>query len=77
MKAILVVEMPTSCSMCKLDRMCKVWQDEPAKWKGFNDRLDGCPLKPMPQKKNMDDVESSIAVLYSIGWNACLEEIEK
>lgn len=50
MKAVLVVEMPTSCSMCWLDSICKVWQDEPTKWKGFNDRLDGCPLKPMPDK---------------------------
>ena len=75
MKAVLVVEMPTSCSMCWLDSTCKVWQEEPTKWTGFNDRLEGCPLKPMPHSKQMENRWFSDD--YSKGWNDCLEEIEK
>lgn len=81
MKAILVIEMPTSCSMCKADKICKVWNEEQNKWKGYSDRLDGCPLKPMPEKmKVTKEIFIDYACLekgYECGWNACLEELEK
>lgn len=52
MKAILVIDVPTSCTMCKADKICKVWNEEQVKFKGFNDRLDGCPLKPIHALKS-------------------------
>ena len=38
------MEMPTSCTMCWLNTFCGVWNTEPAKHKGFNKRLEDCPL---------------------------------
>lgn len=94
-KAILVIDMPTDCLKCPLsDGYC--WNIFPIKGKA-----DDCPLKPLPQKKEVevneiDDImhtEYSIKDIYtdkyvadirlatdkliSLGWNACLEEIEK
>ena len=43
--SLLVIDMPSSCSMCKAQTMYKVWNEEQVKWKGYNDRLDECPLK--------------------------------
>ena len=45
MKAILVIDMPSSCVMCEVRWSCKIW----GKWKGYDDRLDGCPLKSVPK----------------------------
>lgn len=68
--------------MCKADKICKVWNEEQVKFKGYNDRLDGCPLKPMPNKLDANDWHRMFGGTYKereakgYGWNACLEEIE-
>lgn len=38
------VKMPTTCTMCWLNTFCGVWNTEPVKHKGFNERLENCPL---------------------------------
>lgn len=83
MKAILVIDMPTSCSICKADKICKVWNEEQVKFKGYNDRIDGCPLKPMPEKYIVHDItietERDAAVCshgITLGHNYVIEEIE-
>ena len=36
-----------------------------------------CPLKPMPEKKEEGDYMEDYGSLVAIGWNKCLEELEK
>lgn len=78
MKAILVIDMPSSCSMCKADKICKVWNEEQIKFKGYNDRLDACPLKPMPEKLEDgygEKYRRAVYWHYEDGWNECIDEI--
>lgn len=105
MKAILVVDKPESCTSCLLGIYHKRWFClKTLKDIDITDRYNipsWCPLKPMPQKKEVEvneieDImrtEYSIEDIYtnkyvatirlatdkliSIGWNACLEELEK
>lgn len=77
MKAILVVNMPKNCAECKFRfNICSAvdWDERPS-W---------CPLKPIPQKLDeMSNIDSSLFCQnmkgdqFCIGWNECLEEIEK
>ena len=46
------MEMPTSCTMCWLNTFCGVWNTEPVKHKGFNERLEGCPLTELIRCKD-------------------------
>lgn len=78
MKAILVVDMPKDCRECPCfyDWLCCQAKD------GLNvvgdKRPRGCPLKPMPQKK-----ETRNAIQYrglaeeyrKEGFNECIDEI--
>lgn len=67
MKAILVIDMPTDCIKCPLaDGYC--WNTFPTKG-----RADGCPLRPLPQKVEMDFNEYYEGM--ADGWNACIDEI--
>ena len=88
MKSIMLVDTPKSCSMCKVRNICEVWNEELVKWKGYNDRLDNCPLRPLPEKKNIDiepvlssgntyedGYNDGIEHSFDIGWNACIDEI--
>lgn len=88
MKAILVVDMPKSCEECDYlgwathdenMRACMLlngyfFNEEEVETK----RSEVCPLKPMPQKKEVTDLEMKALVgLYATAWNECLDEIEK
>ena len=83
MKAILVLdEMPKSCCDCCLTdgewSKCVVeWRDEE-----YNKRPSWCPLKPMPKKMNEEDYRQKVngnGDYYEqvIGWNACIEELDR
>ena len=83
MKAILVMDMPSSCDMCdfvQIDNMVgnmtcmnptsEVYGCDVSDYIGC--RANGCPLREVPQKKQH--------TLYSIGawnsgYNACIDEI--
>lgn len=85
MKAILVMDMPSSCNECPLfnshysDMTCR------ANGNGINypypkdKRQDWCPLKPMPIKKEREVVEENYNGGYSHGivhgYNACIDEL--
>ena len=82
MKAILVLEMPSSCDNCPLfgshysDMTCM------GNGRGINYpypkevRQDWCPLKPMPKKKPTIGKESDNDILcMNAGYNACIDEI--
>ena len=46
------MKMPNSCTMCWLNTFCGVWNEEPVKHKGFNERLEDCPLTELIQCKD-------------------------
>ena len=46
------MKMPNSCTMCWLNTFCGVWNVEPVKHKGFNERLEDCPLTELIRCKD-------------------------
>lgn len=77
-KAVLVMDMPQHCYSCPL-----LVEEVGGSWCAFNgepieeelDKLESCPLKPMPQKQKLTFVEQGQDAI-TMGWNACIEEIE-
>ena len=66
------MQMPTSCTMCWLNTLCGVWNIETVKHKGFNKRLDACPLTELIRCKdcehwNGDDDETFCSELGIFG----------
>lgn len=88
-KAILVMEMPNSCSKCKM-RYIDSYGDACCRLKGFIDsgsdkKPSWCPLRELPNRKPeriLKTLGKSVKTTkfeYSdlnIGWNACLDAIE-
>ena len=85
-KAILILDMPKNCASChflklKPDSYFKVFRcaiTEKEIWEKeirVKEKVDGCPLKPLPEKKivTADDATAAVAIKY--GWNNCLDEI--
>lgn len=76
MKAYLVIEMPTACCDC---RFCDADACVAVKpYKELTDTLskvDWCPLKPMPERKDSDGTIFVENHIFGAGWNDCLEEI--
>lgn len=77
-KAVLVMDMPHDCPMCKffdLDERCHAvdvenpWSTDPEKAKP-----DWCPLRELPEKS--DHPEHCDNGRFDAGWNACLDAIE-
>lgn len=81
-KSVLVIDTPESCAQCPLlngSDEC-VMQDESANFNAdsFDDLMNGCPLKPLPEKmiiprgaRNTDGLE------YACGYNTCINEITR
>ena len=81
MKAILVLEMPSSCEECNFHQygIChavrKCITGTP---KELKEKPDWCPLKPMPEKMQVCGKypqPDGIVPSYKIGYNACIDEI--
>ena len=86
-KAVLVMDMPSSCDECPLfgshysDMTCK------ANGRSINypypkdERQDYCPLRNLPEKKvlsgDVADIQKMGKELMDIGYNACIDEISK
>ena len=71
-KAILVIDMPSSCNECKINGIfCGDVGD--------NDicRAGGCPLKEVPQKQTIHCTDTTHHRFAKDGWNACISEILK
>ena len=83
MKAILVIDKPIECDGCPcLNYNMWYCQADPKHRDGGDDYVpEWCPLKPMPERMKVDyDTISSAEVtekVVAIGWNACLEDLEK
>lgn len=85
MKAILVIDMPSDCYHCQLHdyeyRWCygkdesSVLTEEDIESK----RVEGCPLKPMPEKKERESWGDNEYAIYNnlhkMGWNDCIDYI--
>lgn len=41
------MKMPTSCLSCWISPTCEVWVREKSKYKGYDNRLENCPLEPV------------------------------
>lgn len=84
MKAILVIDMPSSCSGCKLKstvcgvsnvtHCCNLANGMITLDKGFEERLPNCPLKPIPNKKSTEYNPCRNPYIAE-GYNACIDEI--
>ena len=76
MKAILVLEMPSSCSECNLQQygICHAVRKSivgtPADLKS---KPDWCPLKPAPEKRHT--LDNFWEMCANIVRNACIDEI--
>ena len=89
-KAILVMDMPSSCSKCvayesggynerlePYDGACYIAKHCMQGHKVTKGRPSWCPLRELPQKINEKDYTSLIRIGEKKGWNACIDEIMK
>lgn len=92
MKAVLVIDKPNRCGECPLcSKDENYWGDIVSaecqmQYKGYvalNEKPYWCPLRPLPEKKEMitdlpqltDSVSGKIARAFIKGYNACINEI--
>ena len=70
------LEMPTTCTMCWLNTFCGVWNTEPVKHKGFNERLENCPLTELIRCKDCKywDVSKSNIMNHTCHWGYFLKK---
>ena len=93
MKAVLVIDTPKNCASCPLWCVCPIL--DKYGFKTFEQILfsdmygkntcgvaPGCPLRPLPQKKEVDEQSLDLMwwsgehdMAYDVGYNACLKEI--
>lgn len=45
------MKLPTTCNMCWMAFQCHEWITEPCRWKGYDKRLDNCPLVEVEEKR--------------------------
>lgn len=81
-KAILVIDMPESCSKCPLfngyyaDMSCGGLSNRGINYPYPEDfKQDWCPLKPMPQYKASYTCSEEFLEWCQIGYNECIDEI--
>lgn len=78
MKAILVIDMPSCCIECPLydfDTYLCSSEMETTNENRHDERMDWCPLKPMPQIKYISPNDTHDDLIFQMGWNACLDSI--
>ena len=88
-KAVLVMDMPESCSgcnflYCNVDAgidSCQAMEVSRIVDSETYERPDWCPLRELPERKEELPVEKyefgGIGKAFVSGWNACLDEILK
>lgn len=84
-KAILVLDMPSCCNECfALDEygdypICLITKEQKGyTFKTREQKMDKCPLKPIPEKKEIDRNKCSDPFYefeYEYGYNAAIDEI--
>ena len=76
-KAILVMDMPSSCEKCDLQifgRCEKTKKSIVGTPSDLKSKPDWCPLKPMPSKKSTEYNPCRNPYIAE-GYNACIDEI--
>ena len=81
-KSVLLIDTPEDCIQCPLltgSDECMM-QDDDANFNAdtLDELIQTCPLKLLPEKKNMTVPVSNYEVqknLLAEGWNACIDEI--
>ena len=73
MKSILVIDTPKDCEDCPLNSHTEYDFDVCWITQGKGD----CPLKPLPEPKDIGYPNDDYDVGFGDGWDACLKEIEK
>lgn len=83
-KAVLVMDMPSSCDECPLllvGRYCKAKEapNVAVDSKLNKNKPDWCPLRELPEKKvlsgDVADIQKMGKELIDIGYNACIDEL--
>ena len=81
MKAILVIDIPKipkNCMSCPLIEYHREYSIVCRHYQTGDTRPSWCPLKPMPERKDTSNRKITYEELRErIGWNECVEEIEK
>lgn len=88
-KAVLVMDMPSSCNKCNLrgqnyglENVCfgrvehsKKYGDYYKDIQNIETRPDWCPLRELPKKKEADIYTTAYDKATMIGYNACIDEL--
>ena len=77
-KAVLVMDMPEICNDCMAANMGFSGFFCTAAHKQLipkNPRPEWCPIRPMPEKENNDNLMDEYQDGYDDGWNACINAI--
>lgn len=79
MKAILILDMPSCCTDCNLERpgiegtrFC-VCEEKPITC-DIDNKPDWCPLRPLPEKRDTPAL-NTVYDWHDNGWNACIKAI--
>ena len=62
------MKMPTSCLSCWIAPTCEVWVREKSKYKGYDDRLDECPLEEVKHSHWVIERGETVMHCNSCGW---------
>ena len=80
-KSILVIDTPTNCYECRLIYWGNIggWNCKPTRalLDDANGKPEWCPLKNLPEPKDIGYPNDDYDVGFGDGWDACLKEIEK
>lgn len=83
-KGIIVVDIPESCRNIRGDEngcpfggmVCQICDKDVMKHTVHGTKPDWCPIKEMPEKKEIKDAVNMTSFGWIEGFNACLDEIE-
>lgn len=81
-KAVLVMDMPERCYICNFfnnDVSCMAMDNSTIDVDGMDGKPDWCPLRPMPEKKQLSgdvhNVHSMAEEISAASWNSCIDAI--
>lgn len=80
-KSILVIDTPENCEQCRFsgcdEDVCCLEDQLISEREYFDKKPDWCPLKDVPDKKEITDDNFSLSVdnVWNKAWNACIDEI--
>ena len=76
-KAVIVIEMPKSCWECPVVDGeygdCQLLNKQIC---DDDKRMEDCPLRPLPEKWEIQPYNSQSRVDWKIGYNNCLDDIQ-